>query len=134
MIKDLLKFLSDDTELASLLDHSFPTKTKIGYLRPVKPNDYPFIVYDVSPYNTSNLVNNYRMSIRICCKDEILLEKISNRLITLLDLEGRNGYKVNNLVVYNSRLLTGGSLLFHQEENVFEQTMYFMLKTKTERN
>lgn len=130
MIQDIFKLLSDDTELATLLDHSFPEKTKVGYVRPVSTNDYPYIVFDISPFDTGNLIKNYRMSIRICCKDEILLEQISNRLIKLLDLDGRKGFKVNNTVVYNSRLLAGGSILFHEEENVFEQIMYFMLKTK----
>lgn len=130
MIEDILKFLSADVELASLLDHSFPEKNKIGYARPVSPNDYPYIVFDLNPYSTQEVVTNYRMSIRICTEDEILLEKICKRLITLLDMQGRNGFKANNTYIYNSRLLTGGSLLFHEEENVFEQIIYFMMKTK----
>lgn len=128
MIKDIFKFLSDDFELASLLNHSFPEKTKIGFARPVSPNDYPYVVFDLSPYSTQEVITNYRMSIRICCNDESLLDKISKRLIRLLDLMGRNGFKANNTHVYNSRLLAGGSILFHQDEEVFEQIMYFMLK------
>jgi hypothetical protein len=142
MITEIFEYLTSDSELSSLLDHyPYDNKLKIFFGRPQAFSkeqtddkgsfiDFPYIVYNVVPYSKDLIATDYRVQVTIVARDEMKLDAISERVATLLNIRNQPSFKINEKVVYHSQLMTGGSLLFHEKENVFEQINYFIIKTK----
>ncbi|WP_273130015.1 hypothetical protein [Bacillus weihaiensis] len=129
MQKEILDYLSSDATIVRLLDHRFPELTKISISKPIHPDKYPYLVYNITPYSISIPLKEYRLSLHICTKTHKENEDIQERLLDLLDLSGKPGFQIKNKTIYHSRLVSGGSFLFHRNENVYEQTMFFHIKT-----
>jgi hypothetical protein len=130
MMLDIFQYLSSDSELASALDHVFPTQNKIGVGRANNVEDYPYIIFNAFPYSKTLVNKEYRIKITIATQLENELDSISTRLIDLLDTGNKPIFKLNDKVIHNSRLMTGGSLIFHEDQKVYEQIMYFHMKVK----
>ncbi|MGD6831434.1 hypothetical protein ACQCT5_04695 [Sutcliffiella halmapala] len=148
MITATYQYLASDASLCSLLNH-FPQEQshKIFFGRPqnVYNNahqvnekgsfiDYPYIVYDVIPLTQNVVTSEYRVKVTLVVSDELQLKDITKRLIEILDFNKPNISRPTNLVndttILHSQLLTGGNFLFHEEEKLFEQTQYYLVKLK----
>jgi hypothetical protein len=146
VITTFFQYLTSDEKLSELLNHyPYENKLKIFFMRPQVFNkdqenekgsfvDYPYVVYNLVPFSHNIVTNEYRVQLTIVTDKEEELSNISNRLVELMDFSKANVERpsttVNNTVILNSQLMTGGSLFFHESENVFEQINYFIVKTK----
>ncbi|WP_158735151.1 hypothetical protein [Alteribacillus sp. YIM 98480] len=146
MMTEIYQYLNADTELCELLEHSpQEERLKIFLGRPqsFSPHqvndkgsfiDYPYIVYRVEPFSQAVMTSDYRVQVILVSSDDILMSQISDRLLKLLDFTKpyveRPSNVVNDTVVLNSQLQNGGSLQYHENENVFEQIQYFLVRVK----
>ncbi|ARK30770.1 hypothetical protein [Halalkalibacter krulwichiae] len=140
------QYLTSDEKLSELLDHyPFEYKLKIFFGRPQAFSkeqlnekgsfiDYPYIVYNVVPLSQREVANEHRVQVTLVTADEQQLNDITSRLIELLDFKkkvnDRPSNIVNNQIILNSQLMTGGSFLFHENEKVFEQNQYYLITLK----
>ncbi|KHF40704.1 hypothetical protein [Halalkalibacter okhensis] len=140
------QYLTSDIKLSELLDHyPYKNKLKIFFGRTQafsedqlneKGNfiDYPYIVYNVVPMSQREVANEHRVQVTLVTANDIQLNDITNRLIELLDFKkkvnDRPSNIVDNQIILNSQLMTGGSFLFHENEKVFEQNQYFLITLK----
>lgn len=127
MIKDIYFYLKNDVELSNLLKQSLSKVPKIGIGKADDPKAFPFVVFEPVPYQTFRTHKEYQIRVVIASQDEIELETISNRLIDLLHTDFKP-IKINNLDIYYSQHMTGGSLIYHHNEKAYEQIMYFNIK------
>ncbi|MEC1725852.1 hypothetical protein P9E34_14130 [Schinkia azotoformans] len=130
MIQAIYKHLSSDTELKSLLgmtDNVF----KIHYISSqYDKSNYPFIVYQVSPYLAGGLTDQYKLEIRICVKDELLLESITKKVMDLLHFRPYSkSFIVGDKTIYHSKH-SGTGLIYDSDLKVFEQVLNFIIKSK----
>lgn len=130
MIKAIYQYLSSDSELKSLLgmtDNVF----KIHYISSkFDKNDYPYIVYQISTYLAGDATDQYKLELRICTKDELLLESITKRVMDLLHFRPNSkGFIANGKTIYHSKH-SGTGTIYDSDLNVFEQVLNFIIKTK----
>lgn len=130
MIQAIYKHLSSDSELISLLGMT-DTVFKIHYISSqFDKNDYPYIIYQVSPYLAGGLIDQYKLELRICVKDELLLESITKKVMDLLHFRPYSkSFMVNNRIIYHSKH-SGTGLIYDSELKVFEQVLNFILKVQ----
>lgn len=142
MISEIYQYLKSDTKLVQLLNHSQSNKKIFDgvpktYGDTTKLNedgsfiDFPYIVYDIFPYSVAvhGKIKEYRLKITIVSKRD-MLDSLSDRLIEMLHMGNKPGFQLNSKTIFHSRLMIGGSILFHQDLDVYEQIMYFHLKVK----
>jgi hypothetical protein len=127
MMLEIYKYLQTDLELSSLLKQSLPEVNKIGVGRANDTEAFPFIVIQSSPYQTAVSHSEHQIKVVIATKSETELEAITKRLMELLHTNFKP-IKLNNLSIFHSRHVIGGSLFFHNEEQAYEQVLYFNLK------
>lgn len=145
MITETYHYLSSDDQLCTLLGHiPQERKVKIFLGRPQAETplqekdgkfiDYPCIVYNVTPLTQSVVTSEYRIQATLITSDELELSNISKRLIEILDFNKPNierpSHHVKGRTILFSQLLSGGSLEYHENEKLFEQIQYFLLKLK----
>jgi hypothetical protein len=138
MMTVIYQFLTSDTQLCTLLGHDPTNKVRkifIGSPKVHNPSitvdeksliQFPYLVFDAQPFSI-NALKEYRLKITIVAKKE-QLEAIVDRLIDLLQFETNTYLKINDTPILHSRFTTGGSLIFHDDLDVFEQVLYFRLK------
>lgn len=124
---EIYKYLQSDTELSMLLKQSLPKVNKIGVGRANDTNAFPFVVIQSSPYQKEISHSEHQVKVVIATKSETELEAITNRLMDLLHTNFKP-IKLDNLSIYHSRHVIGGSLFFHPEEQAYEQVLYFNIK------
>lgn len=146
MITETYQYIASDSYLCELLNHNpYQKSVKIFFGRPqsIYPHqvnekgsfiDSPYIVYDVTTLTQSVLTSEYRIKVTLVVDDELKLKHITKRLIEILDFNKANVERPTNRIegttILHSQLLTGGNFLFHEEEKLFEQTQYFLVKVK----
>jgi hypothetical protein len=127
MMQEIYSYLQSDQVLSDLLKQSLPTVNKIGVGRANDTKAYPFIVFQSSPFQTEVSHSEYQIKMVIVTQSETELDAITNRLMYLLHTNFQP-IKLDSLEIYYSRHMLGGSLIFHPEEQAYEQIMYFNLK------
>ncbi|MFS0776084.1 hypothetical protein ABC255_08770 [Neobacillus sp. 3P2-tot-E-2] len=126
MIKAILKYLLSDQEILDLIGYTDQNK-RINPYEPFNNEDYPNIVYEVSPFLASEGTTQYRCDIRVTTKNVLLLESISNRLLFLFHKK-KTGVTINETTIYTSRHAGGSGIVFYPDYKVFEQTLTFNIK------
>lgn len=126
MIKAILNYLLSDRELISLIGYTDKNK-RINTYEPFNKEDYPCVVYEVSPFLASEGTTQYRCDIRVTTQNVLLLESISNRLLFLFHKK-KTGVKINETTIYTSRHAGGNGIVFYPDYKVFEQTLTFNIK------
>ncbi|WML44088.1 hypothetical protein [Neobacillus sp. PS3-40] len=126
MIKSILNYLLSDTELLNLIAYTDQNK-RINPYEPFDKEDYPYIVYEVSPFLASEGTTQYRCDIRVTTQNVLLLESISNRLLFLFHKK-KTGVKINDTTIYSSKHAGGSGIVFYPDFKIFEQTLTFNIK------
>ena len=126
MIKTILKYLLSDQELLNLIGYTDKNK-RINPYEPFNNEDYPNIVYEVSPFLASEGTTQYRCDIRVTTQDVLLLESISNRLLFLFHKK-KTGVAINDTTIYASTHAGGSGIVYYPDYKVFEQTLTFNIK------
>jgi hypothetical protein len=143
ILQNIDDYLSSDNELTSLLDQEVSNKAvriKIFRANTFKTKDnvqsdgisiqYPYIVIESTPYDMDVVTRQYRLRFTIVSDNFVEIENIANRLQELLHFRNRKALKLKDFTILNSQLLTGGSFIVHENSDLYEQTLYFMLTVK----
>ncbi|MEH6957219.1 hypothetical protein [Neobacillus drentensis] len=126
MIKTILRYLLSDQELLELIGYTDKNK-RINPYEAFNNEDYPNIVYEVSPFLASEGTTQYRCDFRATTQDVLLLESISYRLLFLFHKK-KTGVKINETTIYTSRHAGGSGIIYYPDYKVFEQTLTFNIK------
>ncbi|WP_226087483.1 hypothetical protein [Mesobacillus sp. S13] len=126
MIKTVLNYLLMDQELLNLIGYTHKNK-RINPYEPFNKEDYPYIVYEVSPLLAGEGTTQYRLDIRVTTQDVLLLESIANRLLFLFHKKN-TGVKLFDKTIYSSKHAGGSGIVFYPDYRVFEQTLTFNIK------
>lgn len=142
VMQSIDEYLNTDSELVSLLDHD-PSTQKIKIFRGVPfttPTNtqekdtsriqFPYIVFDSTPFSMDLVKRQYRLKFSIVSDKLYLLENINARLQELLHFRNRKALTINELIIHNSQLVTGGSIFYHEDFKAYEQILYFLLTVK----
>jgi hypothetical protein len=120
--------LVSDEQLVSLVGYT-PENKRISAGIPYDRNDYPYVIFETFPYETTE-VDTYRCDIRIVSKKVVEMEKIAKRLIDLLHFRAKDKpFSVNNTAIYHAKHI-GGGVLYVDDLGVYEQLLIFHIKTK----
>lgn len=128
MIKTILDYLKSDTILTTLLLHDAKYPKITAYF-PFNKENYPYIVVNNTPDQNELAVDRFRCEVRIVTDNELTLETIIERVMYLMHFRNRKSIQINNDTIYHSKH-TGSGFLFDEENHVFEQVLFFTLKTK----
>lgn len=123
MISAILRYLKSDTQLVNLLGYTDDNR-RINEFIPFKNDDYPYIVFSISPFLAGNITTQYRCEIHILTKDVRLCESIANRLLDLLH-HRKTGFIENDKSIYRSGHTGGSGIIYDPEIKVFQQTLIF---------
>jgi hypothetical protein len=123
VIKAIFKYLTSDEQLKSLVTYTDENR-RINEFIPFNKEDYPYIVYEISPFLAGNPTTQYRCEINILTRDVLLLESIANRLLDLLHRK-KTGFISNGKSFYTSKHAGGGGIIYDPEIEVFQQTLIF---------
>lgn len=124
MINSIYKYLMSDNELNRLLKND--DNSKIRPNKPVDRNNYPYIVYQVSPF-LAGVINQYRCEIRIVSNDEFLHEQIVEIVLALMHFQNKKAFQIEGRTIYHSKHV-GGGLIYDADKNVSEQILIFTMK------
>ncbi|MFC4182988.1 hypothetical protein [Saccharococcus thermophilus] len=120
--------LVSDEQLVSLVGYT-PKNKRISAMIPNNREDYPYIVFEISPYEAGE-VDTYRCDIRIVSKNVVEMEKIAKRVIDLLHFRAKDKpFTVNDVAIYYAKHI-GGGVLYVDDLNVYEQLLIFHIKVK----
>lgn len=127
MIKAILNYLISDSELTSLIGYTNKNK-RINPFEAFNKEDYPHIVFEVSPFLASDGLTQYRLDIRVLTKNVLLTESVSNRLLFLFHKK-KSGFVSDNKAIYSSRHAGGSGIIYYPDYDVFEQSLTFNVKS-----
>ncbi|WP_404443433.1 hypothetical protein LG307_14755 [Sutcliffiella horikoshii] len=143
----IYNYLASDLSLCSLLNHMpsqkshkiFMGRPQNIYNNPALVNEkgsfieYPYIIFDVLPLD-NNVVTQFRVKVTTIVSDDLQIDAITKRLNEILDFNKPNISRPSNIVngttILHSQLISGGNFLYHDEEKLFEQIQYFLVKVK----
>ncbi|MEH7416065.1 hypothetical protein V7266_12350 [Neobacillus drentensis] len=128
MIKAIFKYLVSDEQLKNLISYTDKNR-RINEFVPFNKEDYPYIVFEISPFLAGNPTTQYRCEINVLTKDVLLLESISNRLIDLLH-KRKTGFISNEKSIYSSKHAGGSGIIYDPDIKVFQQTLIFNIKAQ----
>jgi hypothetical protein len=127
VIKAILNYLCSDLELTNLIGYTAKNK-RINPYEATNKEDYPYIVYEVSPFLASDGLTQYRLDIRVLTKNVLLTESVSNRLLFLFHKK-KSGFQSDNKLIYSSRHAGGSGIIYYPDYEVFEQSLTFNVKS-----
>lgn len=125
-IASVLDYLKADTELLTMLGHT-KQHPKVTAYKAHDKNAYPYIVVKLEPFSIDTLIGQYRCEVRVVTDDQLMIERLSDRVIDRLHFGNRPPVSQGNNLIYTSSH-SGGSLLFDNDRGVFEQPMFFNIK------
>lgn len=127
MIVGILKYLRSDPELVELIGFT-PKNRRIEPFEPFDPNDYPYIVFEISPFLVDHLTQ-YRCDIRFCSKDVLQVEDIANRLLKMFHHKKSGFITTESKPIFSAKHSGGSGIIYYEKYKVFEQTLTFNIKS-----
>lgn len=125
-IVSVLDYLKADDKLTTLLNHT-QMKPKISPYTAFDKNDYPYIVVKLEPFDAGVLIGQHRCEIRLVTDDKYKVEELTDLIIKRLHFGNRPSVEQTNNLIYTSSH-SGGTLLIHEDEGIFEQILIFNIK------
>lgn len=122
-IASVLDYLKDDSELVTMLDHK-RTHPKITAYKSHDKNAYPYVVVKMEPFTVDMVLGQHRCEVRLVTNDTLAVEGLTDQLINRLHFGNQPSVEAGNNLIYNSTH-AGGSLVFDEDRNVFEQVLFF---------